>query len=232
MSLLPSNASPFERALEYSCARVSAIPARPDIIWKPDVCPEPILPWLAWALSVDEWDETWTPKIKRQVIKASIAVHLIKGTLGAVKKALGATGVDISIQEWFQYGGQPYTFKADVNLENDGITQKQYEHIRRLINRTKNIRSHFDLTLYLTNKTQIPGVATTCLNGQTTFVRPYLTKAISNQFTSVIATGHQSVSCLTIAPPLTTHLNSCVCRKLIVGYQTVHTHVIQPRGTS
>ncbi|MBU2714250.1 phage tail protein I [Zooshikella harenae] len=232
MSLLPSNAKPFERALEASCTRVSAIPARPDIIWQPDLCPEPVLPWLAWALSVDEWDENWTTDIKRQVIKASIAVHLIKGTLGAVKKALAATGVDTSIKEWFQYGGQPYTFKAEVNLENNGITRKQYEHIRRLINRTKNTRSHFDLTLYLTNKTKIPRIATACLNGQTTFVRPYLTKVISNQFSSVMATGSQTVYYTTIAPQLTTHLHSCICRTLLVGYQTIHTHIIKPRETS
>jgi hypothetical protein len=52
------------------------------------------LPWLAWALSVDEWDETWTEAQKRETVAASYAVHSKKGTPYAVRHALEALGYD------------------------------------------------------------------------------------------------------------------------------------------
>ena len=51
--LLPANATPLERALAETTARLSdvAVPIRD--LWSPENCPTELLPWLAWALSVD-----------------------------------------------------------------------------------------------------------------------------------------------------------------------------------
>ncbi|MGI0120076.1 phage tail protein I [Zooshikella sp. RANM57] len=150
MSLLPSNAKPFERALESSCARVSVIPARPDIIWNPDECPEPVLPWLAWALSVDEWDEYWTSDIKRQVIKSSIETHLIKGTRKSIRLVLDALGYESDIRAWYEQDpeGEPYHFdvmawrRRDVPANKDTI-----KRMEKLIRQVKSLRDHFQLSL-------------------------------------------------------------------------------------
>ncbi|MDE1465801.1 phage tail protein I [Spartinivicinus poritis] len=230
MSLLPSNASPLEQGLADSTGRISDIPAYPNYVWNPESCPANCLPWLAWALSVDEWDEAWEEQTKRNVIKASIEVHRHKGTLGAVKKALAATGVDITVTEWFEYNGQPYTFKADVNLETRGLTEKEYDNINRLIKRTKNVRSHFDLTVYLTNKTKMPRVAVTCQQGQQTTVIPYLTKQMNSQLCTCLTSGYQSAVTHQIYPFITIQLTSNICRVLVTGYQAVNTITIYPKG--
>ncbi|WP_163832169.1 phage tail protein I [Spartinivicinus ruber] len=230
MSLLPNNTTPLEEGLADSTRRMSEIPAYPNHVWHPDTCPANCLPWLAWALSVDEWDEAWEEPTKRNVIKASIEVHRHKGTLGAVKKALAATGVDITVTEWFEYNGQPYTFKADVNLETRGLTEKEYDNINRLIKRTKNVRSHFDLTVYLTNKTKMPRVAVTCQQGQQTTVIPYLTKEMNSQLCTCLTSGYQSAVTHQIYPFITTQLTSNICRALVTGYQAVNTITIYPKG--
>ncbi|WP_163833290.1 phage tail protein I [Spartinivicinus ruber] len=229
-SLLPPNANPQENALSEATARAGEIPVTFQTLWQADHCPLPLLPWLAWTLSVDEWDEHWNEQTKRQVIKNSIKVHQHKGTIGAVKKALAATGLNVTIQEWFEHQGEPYTFKADVNLETRGLTEQEYDNINRLICSTKNVRSHFDLTVYLTNKTKVPRVATTCQQGQQTTVIPYLTKEISSQLCSCVASGYQGVTTHRVYPKITTQLDSQLSRFLTTGYQAVNTLTIYPKG--
>lgn len=105
VSLLPGNASAGERALEQATARVGAVPVPVGDLWDPDTCPVPLLGWLAWAMSVDDWDPNWSPDAKRAVIQASYDVHRRKGTPGAVKEALRAAGYgDSTLIERFGWG--------------------------------------------------------------------------------------------------------------------------------
>ena len=57
-SLLPPNATVLETATEEAMHQpISAINVPVRDLWNPAKCPLTLLPWLAWALSVDEWDE-------------------------------------------------------------------------------------------------------------------------------------------------------------------------------
>lgn len=47
---------------------------------------------IAWAMSVDEWNDGWGVEKKRAVIKESRHIHQHKGTLSAIKRALAAIG--------------------------------------------------------------------------------------------------------------------------------------------
>jgi P2-related tail formation protein len=58
----------------------------------PDTCPVLLLSWLAWAFSVEIWDTTWSEDAKRQVLRDSVRLHRVKGTLGPVKRALANAG--------------------------------------------------------------------------------------------------------------------------------------------
>lgn len=86
--------------------RLPEVPIRQ--LWSPQTCPAAQLPWLAWALSVDEWDATWPEETKRQVIAASIEQHRKKGTVGALRRALQRLGYEVEIDE---QTGVAYTFR-------------------------------------------------------------------------------------------------------------------------
>lgn len=58
----------------------------------PDKCDASFLPFLAWAVSVDEWPAGITESEKRAIIKASVSVHLHKGTKKAIRDVLAACG--------------------------------------------------------------------------------------------------------------------------------------------
>ena len=67
--LLPPNSTSLEKALEMLIgARVGAIDTPLRDLWSPADCPEELLPWLAWALSIDSWDASWPIHIRRALI--------------------------------------------------------------------------------------------------------------------------------------------------------------------
>lgn len=142
--LLPYNASSQERALSESVARLSDVPVPVRDVWNPDTCPPQLLAWLAWAFSVDQWDNNWTDAQKRAFIKSSVEVHRYKGTIGAVKEALGALFISARVQEWFNQtpAGDPYTFSILLEADQIGISQSAMQALFAVIERTKNLRSH------------------------------------------------------------------------------------------
>lgn len=91
-TLLPSNATRLERALGQVIGRISDVPVPIADLWSPHRCPAPLLPWLAWALSVDEWDAGWPEDRKRDVIAASVEIHRHKGSMWAVRRTLAVMG--------------------------------------------------------------------------------------------------------------------------------------------
>ena len=101
--MLP-DATPFEKAL-LATDLASLATVNPEIIatiWDPWRCPAALLPWLAWALSVDVWDKDWSEDRKRRMIAAAPMVHRLKGTRGAVHRALEAFNLESRIIEWWE----------------------------------------------------------------------------------------------------------------------------------
>jgi phage tail P2-like protein len=91
-SLLPPNATAQERAVEQATARMASVPVLARDVWSPQNCPTALLPWLAWAFRVNEWDSGWPEETQRAVIAASVHVHKHKGTRGSMRRALTAAG--------------------------------------------------------------------------------------------------------------------------------------------
>jgi len=90
--IMPPHSGAAERALVNGVVSGFGFDIRVGDIWNPERAPEAFLPWLAWALSVDDWDENWSEDRKRAVIAASVDVHRHKGTVASVRAALTAMG--------------------------------------------------------------------------------------------------------------------------------------------
>lgn len=90
-SLLPPLSTPLERAIEQAQARFSP-PQRIPGLWSVDDCPEALLPYLAAALSVDEWSHGWSVEKKRAVVREAIYIHEHRATPAAIRRALAALG--------------------------------------------------------------------------------------------------------------------------------------------
>lgn len=120
--ILPPNAAPIERAvLMAELARIATVdPTVIVSIWNPATCPAALLPWLAQGVSVDVWSNDWPEAQKRAVIAASPMVHRLKGTIGAVQRALAAFDLETRVIEWWQDGSRRGTFRIEIVYRNGG----------------------------------------------------------------------------------------------------------------
>lgn len=141
-SLLPINSTQLERAIEAATDEVTDVPLR--TLYNPDTCPTHLLHQLAWAWSVDRWDNKWSEAVKRSVIRSAFYVHAHKGTIGALRRVVEPLGYLIEIIEWFNTvpEGTPGTFALKVGVLDSGITEEMYQELERLIDDAKPVSRH------------------------------------------------------------------------------------------
>ncbi|MFV3403360.1 MULTISPECIES: phage tail protein I [Pseudomonas] len=141
-SLLPFNRTPLERALEV--AADEDLKAGLRTLYNPDTCPAHLLYQLAWAWSVDRWDDSWSEAIKRSVIRSAFYVHAHKGTLGALRRVVEPFGYLIEVREWWQLDppGVPGTFALKVGVESAGIDESTFLELSRLIEDARPVSRH------------------------------------------------------------------------------------------
>ncbi|GFZ59380.1 Tail protein I [Pseudomonas amygdali pv. eriobotryae] len=141
-SLLPLNSTPLERAIEVATDEVPQIPLR--TLYNPQTCPAHLLYHLAWAWSVDRWDDEWSEPVKRAAIAASFFIHARKGTIGAIRRVVEPLGYLIDVLEWWETipQGIPGTFALKVGVLDTGITEEMYQELTALIDDAKPVSRH------------------------------------------------------------------------------------------
>lgn len=87
--ILAPNATEYERTLASQVDRLLDLNIPIRLLWNPWECPENLLPYLAWALSVDLWDSSWPLPKRRSVVANAIKHHRMKGTLEGIQTYLG-----------------------------------------------------------------------------------------------------------------------------------------------
>ncbi|MBQ4836292.1 phage tail protein I [Pseudoalteromonas luteoviolacea] len=141
-------------------------------LWDPFLCPEALLPWLAWSVSVDEWDEAWSENLKRQVISDAFAVHQVKGTPYALQKALDSLNIKTEIREWWQGTHSDELPRGTVqvwalinsNLDEQQqgmLTPQMLKRVRRIIESVKRGSIHVDVQLGLAFEESIGSIGVT-----------------------------------------------------------------------
>jgi phage tail P2-like protein len=103
-ALVPANHRMFEHALADVLSPIGAIDPRAiETVWDAWRCPAALLPFAAYALSVDFWDDAWDEIRKRRAIAESPAHHRRKGTRAAVEQAATYTQREVRIVEWHEF---------------------------------------------------------------------------------------------------------------------------------
>lgn len=140
-SLLPDHSTEAERAIEQATARLGNVDVPITRLWNPATCPADILPWLAWAFSVDRWDPMWTEAQKRAIVAGSIFVHKRKGTPAAVKSVINAIfgGEDV-VEAWQDEDIGAHEFK--IVTTGTFSADRQFDELIDLVDAAKPVRSH------------------------------------------------------------------------------------------
>ena len=204
--LLPPPLAGDERfqALGQLAARISDIDLSPLLVYLVDTVNASALPNLAEQLHIlgEGWQFARDDDERRRLLKRAIELHRYKGTRWAIQQVLETLALSGQISEWFQYGGQPYYFKINVDLSTRGIDEATFDALVALITEYKNVRSHLELlTLSLTNVSQVPAIAATTLCGELATVYPYELTEL-NQVSQVpsFGIGHWSVETVWVYP--------------------------------
>lgn len=142
--LLPGNATELERNAAQSLAQIQRVPIPLRDLWNPDTCPVELLPYLAWAFSVDRWSPAWPESAKRAAIRSAYFIHAHKGTIGALRRVVEPLGYLIEVREWWEEApaGVPGTFRLLVGVLDTGITEEMYEELTWLIDDAKPVSRH------------------------------------------------------------------------------------------
>ena len=109
---------------------------------------ERLLDILAYDFKVDWWDADYSLEEKRRTLKDSWRVHKLLGTKAAVEMAISAIYPRTTVLEWWEYGGEPYHFRLDINITNDSIDSVKQRRVMERLEYYKSLRSHNDGVTY------------------------------------------------------------------------------------
>jgi phage tail P2-like protein len=141
------------RILEQLSARLQALDLSPLLVNLVDRAEDDVLLYLADQFNVVEsgwWGAVDDAQERRELIKLSIALHRRKGTPWALRRLLESAGVRADIREWWQTGGDPFTFEIDIlaNRFSDDpdvpyLGSAMTARMQQLINTVKPVRAHY-----------------------------------------------------------------------------------------
>lgn len=112
-----------------------------------DNLPESWLDELANDMHVDFYDFSLPIESRRELVRQSIPMHRKKGTPWAVNELVRIVFGDGHVEEWFEYGGEPYHFR--VYSANHLATPEDAKRFMAALGSVKNLRSVLDDILIL-----------------------------------------------------------------------------------
>lgn len=99
-----------------------------------------ILDEIAWGFDIDWYDAGATLAERRQTVKHAFTIFRRRGTVAAIREAVAAGFGDARVEEWYEYGGDPYTFR--IIVEDPAATSARAAEFLAVVERVKNARSH------------------------------------------------------------------------------------------
>ena len=142
MSLLPNHKSKFDKKIdEFIGLRFEGLDLG-AIDTLASSCPESLLPILAVSFDVDI--DGLSQSEARELIKNAFEIHYYSGTFYSLNKALNALYSDVRVREWFEYKGEPYHFRLELDASKNGLSPQILKRSDELINKYKNVRSVYD----------------------------------------------------------------------------------------
>lgn len=109
---------------------------------------EPVLDTLADDYKVDWWNADYALSEKRRTLKDSWKVHKLLGTKTAVELGLRAIYPHTKVLRWWEYGGEPYHYRLDIDITNDSIDSAKQRRVLQLLEFYRSFRDHNDGVTY------------------------------------------------------------------------------------
>ncbi|EMH93030.1 phage tail protein I [Klebsiella pneumoniae] len=169
---MATGSSVLEQRAAEACAVISDLSVPLRDLWNPWRCPVKFLPYLAWAFSVDRWEETWSETVKRQAVSDAFWIHQRKGTVAAVRQVIETLGYSMTLQEWWEVADPAGTFRLEIDLNEIGITEPMIAELERIIGDAKPVSRHISQMTISTNVYGKAYIGAAVVDGEVTAVYP------------------------------------------------------------
>lgn len=117
-------------------------PPNATIYSRIDTLDESLLDMIAADFKIDWWRPDASVQEKRECLKNSWYVHKHLGTKSAIEKAISDFLGAGRIEEWFEYGGEPYHFR--VSSKNNANIVAQYDSFMAVLDVVKRCSAVLD----------------------------------------------------------------------------------------
>lgn len=120
------------------------------VIWADlDRVPEQLLDYLAAELRTPSYSEDYPVQVKRDLIQKSFLFYTSMGTPWAVDELVKAIFGNGLVEEWNEYGGQPYHFRLTVDVTRMPVTARPVEEVDQLLRDIKRRSAWLDQISYM-----------------------------------------------------------------------------------
>lgn len=141
-----------------------------------------------------------TREQKINLIQNSIELHRIKGTPAALEMVFRLINIDCKLQEWFEYGGDPYHFKLTVMVRDKVFNEETLNLLTALVMEFKNVRSWIEaIHIYLASVSNIY-IGACALYGEEITVFPWQITNIESKSVYHVGSAQQAFDTTTIYP--------------------------------
>lgn len=169
---MATGSSVLEQRAAETCAVISDLSVPLRDLWNPWRCPVKFLPYLAWAFSVDRWEETWSETEKRQAVSEAFWIHQRKGTVAAVRRLIETLGYSMTLQEWWEVADRAGTFRLEIDLNDIGITETMIKELERIIGDAKPVSRHISQLTLSISASGTASVGAVVMDGEVITVYP------------------------------------------------------------
>lgn len=135
-------------ALQQSLSMICKFSDSVRVMAAIDDMPEKVIDNLAVELNLPCFHPESGISVKRALVKDAFIWHTIAGTASAIRRYFSTISQDTDIQEWFDYGGNPYHFRIIATVpDNQEVNENTLRDIGVQLERLKNARSILDEAL-------------------------------------------------------------------------------------
>ena len=114
------SAQPWVQALSMTWLdlqrRVLTCAQDSQVYTETDAASEAVLDALAVSLKIDWYDTAASVEEKRKAVQSAMAVRRTLGTMGALRTAMASIWPESTIEEWFEYSGEPGYFRVALDI--------------------------------------------------------------------------------------------------------------------
>ena len=136
------NAKAFAYAIQSQIKSLSLAIEHARIYARIDSLTDEILDELAWQFNIVEYNNSYDISIKRELVKGCMELHYKRGTVAAVEDVVRKIFGNAEIEEWFDYGGEPYHFR--IRTSNTSANDEMISEIEKIVKETQSVRSHLE----------------------------------------------------------------------------------------